>query len=149
MNVDQALIDMLYNAILSQNMRCTHFNNISPQPSMNSVWNKSIDEKKILGICIEQYKKYYYDKALIVRTKLEEIRNKAVSSYLTYNVVYYQQEYENRIAEVEKYETDIENMTLEHVLTKKLDSISSNLDYLTRDVIHIPLLIYSSAGLIG
>jgi hypothetical protein len=141
MNVDQALVDMLYNSILSQNMRCTHFNNISPQPSMNSVWNKSIDEKKILGICIEQYKKYYYDKALIVRAKLEEIRDKAVSSYLTYNVVYYQQEYENRIAEVEKYETDIENMTLEHVLTQKLDSISANLDYLTRDIIHTPLLL--------
>ena len=102
-NNDQQLVDHLFEQIFVQKLRCTHFDTINPNLSSNSVWNKSSDEKAILELTINKYKKYYQDKMEELKNVLTVKKDYDVSSYLTYDAEYYVNEYNDRNEEIKKY----------------------------------------------
>lgn len=136
---DQKLVDFLYENIFSQKIRCDYFNKIGIQA--NSVWNKHIDEKKILDNMIEKYKKYYHDKAEEIKVKLEEQKQYNVSSYLTYDTDYYINQYNDRVEEINKYLVELDNKTFDHIAKEKLSSISQKIDQLFPNYMTDPTLI--------
>lgn len=143
-NRDQQLVDHLYNAIFAQQTRCNHFNAVGPQAT-NSVWNKQADENKILNAMVEQYKKYYSDKAKELKTMLHEIKEANINSYLTYDTEYYVNQYTQRTEELDKYLVELENKTLDHIITEQLSSVSETIDSQFPDYMANPTLL----GLLG
>jgi hypothetical protein len=127
-NNDQQLVDHLYNAIFVQQLRCDHFNLAGHQTS-NSVWNKHADEKKILDNMIEQYKKYYKDKVMVLKTQLNDIKEVNVNSYLTYDTEYYISEYTQRVEELDKYLVELEAKSFDHIAKDNLSYISEAINY--------------------
>ena len=111
---EQNLVNHLYNSIFTQKKRCNYYQTMGCSTS-NSVWNKSFDETKILDVMVESYKGYYKDKAEEIRIKLDDIKETNVKSYLTYDTEYYINEYNDRIAELNKYLVELDTKTLEDV----------------------------------
>ena len=138
-NSDQQLVDILYENIYIQQIRCDYFNTIGVQS--NSIWNKHTDEKKILDNIIEKYKKYYHDKAEEIKNKLSEQKEYNVSSYLTYDTEYYINQYNDRVEELNKYQVELDTKTLDHIATEKLSSISETIDQMFPGYITDPTLL--------
>lgn len=126
-NNDQQLVDHLYNAIFVQQLRCNYFNSIGKQTE-NSVWNKHSDEKKILDIIVDKYKNFYKTKVEELKTKLNDIKEDNINSYLTYDKDYYINEYNQRIDELNKYLVELDARTLDHITKDKLSLLSEALD---------------------
>ena len=129
-NNDQQFVDYLYNNIFVQLIRFNHFDfsgNQSNQ-STNSIWNKHSDEKKILDKFVDRYKKYYKNKAEILKTVLYEIKETNIHSFLTYDVNYHVLQYNTGIEEINKYLSELEFQTLNHVSKHKLSFISETLN---------------------
>jgi hypothetical protein len=125
-NNDQQLVDHLYNAIFVQYLRCNYFNFSGQQP--NSVWNKHTDEKKILDTMVNTYKNFYKTKVEKLKTKLNDIKENNINSYLTYDKEFYVNEYTNRIKELDKYLIELDARTFVHIANDKLSSLSEALD---------------------
>ena len=126
-NKDQQLVDHLFEQIFVQKLRCTHFDTINPNLSSNSVWNKSSDEKAILELTINNYKKYYQHKIEELKNVLTERKEYDVSSYLTYDTDYYVNEYNDRNEEIKKYLVELETKTFEDISTNDLTIVSEQL----------------------
>ena len=140
-NNDQQLVDHLFQQIFVQKLRCTHFNTINPKPSSNSVWNKSSDEKAILELTINNYKKYYQNKIEELKKILSDKKDCDVSSYLTYDSEYYVNEYNDRNEEIKKYLAELETKTFEEISTKDLTIVSEQLNVLYPNFISKPTLL--------
>lgn len=119
-STDQQYIDLLYGQIFGQHLRYTHYNAISPQPPSTSVWNKTKDEKIILDNFVEKYKNYYIRKIKDLKSKLKDLKEHNVNSYLTYDADYYVKEYIQRTEEVDKYILELEVKTVDTILSSKL-----------------------------
>jgi len=126
-NKDQQLVDHLFEQIFVQKLRCNHFDTIAPNLSSNSVWNKSSDEKAILELVINKYKKYYQDKIEELKNVLTVKKDYDVSSYLTYDAEYYVNEYNDRNEEIKKYLVELETKTFENISTEDLTIVSDQL----------------------
>ena len=136
---DQKLVDLLYENVYSQKIRCEYFNSLGSS-SNNSVWNKHADEKKILDIMFKKYKKYYTDKAHSIKNSLLEVLERNVSSYLTYNVDYYINQNNDRMEEVNKYVVRLESMTINDISNVDLSFISDELHALFPNFMPSPVL---------
>jgi hypothetical protein len=139
MDQDKKLVDVLYENILSQNIRSDYFR-LTGSYSANSVWNKHTDEKRILDIMVNKYKKYYLDKTVEIRDKLEEIKHHNISSYLTFDVDYYINQYNDRIEEVDKYVVQLEYKTIDDIINDKLSFVSAEIDMLFPNFMATPTL---------
>lgn len=126
-NNDQQFVDYLYNNIFVQLLRFNYFDSSGKQ-SNNSIWNKYSDEKKILDNFVDRYKKYYKNKAEILKTVLYEIKETNIHSFLTYDVNYHVLQYNTRIEEIDKYLSELEFQTLNHISKHKLSFISETLN---------------------
>ena len=126
-NKDQQLVDHLYNTIFVQLHRYNYFNSIGKIPN-NSVWNKKTDEKKILDIFVDKYKDYYKNKVEDLKLKLYDIKQIHTLSYLTYDIDYYISQYNERMEDVNKYLTELESKTLDHIKKDTLSFMSDNLN---------------------
>lgn len=140
-NNDQQLVDHLFQQIFVQKLRCTHFNTVQPSPSVNSVWNKSSDETKILDMAVNNYKKYYQDKADALKTYIEEKKGYDVSSYFTYDTKYYIKEYDDRVNEVNEYIVVLDNKTVDQIATDDLSLVSEKVNALYPDFMAKPTLL--------
>lgn len=140
-NNDQQLVDHLFEQIFVQKLRCTHFDTINPNLSSNSVWNKSSDEKAILELTINKYKKYYQDKIEELKKVLSDKKDYDVSSYLTYDSEYYVNEYNDRSEEIKKYLVELETKTFEDISTKDLTIVSEKITALYPDFMCKPTLL--------
>lgn len=140
MNNDQYYIDQLYALISAQRLRYNHFYTIIPQPSTNSVWNRTSDEKSILDKMIDTYKGYYRSKCEELKTKFGEMKEYNTTSYLTYDADFYINEYNDRMEEINKYLVDLENKTIEETVKDDLTKISKNIDLLFCSFIADPQL---------
>ena len=127
-NNDQQIIDHLYNTIYTQQIRCDQFYN-GYQPT-NSVWNRYTDEKKILDSLVHKYKKFYINKAEELKNKILEIKEYNTNSYLTYDLEFYINSYNNQLDQINKYISNVENINVELIKKDKLNSISKDLDLL-------------------
>jgi hypothetical protein len=139
-NNDQQLVDYLYNTIFVQQLRCNHFISLGKQAN-NSVWNKHVDEEKILYLMIDKYKNYYKTKIDIMKTKLNELKSCNVNSYLTYDTEYYVNEYNKRIEETDKYLLELDKKTFDEISKDKLSSVSESIDFLFPGYILDPTLL--------
>jgi hypothetical protein len=139
-NNDQQLVDHLYNTIFDQQLRCNHFDSVCKQPT-KSVWNKHADEKKILDIFVEKYKKFYKDKVLALKPKIQETKETNINSYLTYDKEYYISQYNQRIEEIDKYLVELEAKTFDHIVKDNLSSVSVALDLLIPNYLVTPTLL--------
>ena len=126
-NNDQQLVDHLYNTIFVQLHRYNYFNSV-PNLSNNSIWNKKTDEKYILDDLVNKYKKYYKDKAELLKLKLYDIKQLHINSYLTYDVDYYISQYNQRTEEVNRYISEIDTKTLDHITKNRLSYISESIN---------------------
>lgn len=124
---DQQLVDHLYNTIFVQKQRCDHFD-FACKHATNSIWNKYTDEKKILDNMVEKYKKYYKDKVELLKTKLHDMKEANINSYLTYDKEYYTQQYIKYMEEVNKYLVELDGKTLDHVTKDKLSTLPESLN---------------------
>lgn len=138
-NNDQQLVDHLYNIIFVQQLRFNHFNSVGQ--SNNSVWNKHSDEKKILDTMVENYKNYYKTKVEDLKTKLYDLKEVNVNSYLTYDKEYYVNEYNQRIEELNKYLVELDTKTLDHISKDKLSFLSEELELQFPDYLVDPVLL--------
>ena len=120
---DQQYVDHLYRQIFAQQVRFNHFNAIVY--NTKSVWNRSRDEKEILDKMVLAYKKFYSDKAVILKTKFEEIKDTAIASYLTYNTEYHINNFNKRIEEIDKYLVELQHQidSLRKKPSDRLDSL--------------------------
>jgi len=139
-NNDQQLVDYLYNQMIFQEFRCNHFISNKQLPS-NSIWNKHIDENKILSSMIEKYKKFYIDKVELLKIKLDEIKQVNVNSYLTYDTEYYITQYIQRIEEINKYITILNAKDFDSIKNDKLSNISDAIDLQFPDYLVNPTLL--------
>ncbi len=139
-NKDQQLVDYLYNAIFVQQQRCKYFNSNGKQ-SNNSVWNKYSDEKKILDIMVENYKNYYKNNVEELKTKLHNIKEANVNSYLTYDKDYYVNEYTKRIEELDKYLVELDKKSFEDISKNKLSYLSEELELQFPNYLPDPVLL--------
>jgi len=105
------------------------------------VWNKSSDEKAILELVINKYKKYYQDKMEELKNILNLKKDYDVSSYLTYDTEYYLNEYNDRNEEIKKYLVELETKTFEDISTKDLTIVSEQLCALYPNFICKPTLL--------
>ena len=137
---EQQLVDHLYNTIFVQQLRCNYFNSVGNQ-SNNSVWNKYSDEKKILDIMVEKYKNYYRIKAEDLKTKLYDMKEFNINSYLTYDKEYYLNEYNKRIDEINKYLVELNEKTIEHIFKDRLSCISDEVNIQFPDYLVDPVLL--------
>jgi hypothetical protein len=126
-NNDQQFVDYLYNNIFVQLLRFNHFDSAGKQ-STNSIWNKYSDEKKILDIFVDRYKKYYKNKAESLKPILHKIKETNIHSFLTYDIDYHILQYNTRIEEIDKYLSELEFQTLNHISKHKLSFISETLN---------------------
>lgn len=140
-NNDQQLVDHLFEQIFVQKLRCTHFDTTSPNLSSNSVWNKSSDEKAILELTINKYKKYYQNKIEELKKLLSDKKDYDVSSYLTYDTEYYVNEYNDRNEEIKKYLVELETKTFEEISIKDLTIVSEKLTVLYPNFMCKPTLL--------
>lgn len=140
-NNDQRLVDYLFEQIFIQKLRCNHFDTINPNISSNSVWNKSRDEKAILELTLNRYKKYYKDKMKELENILLVKKNDNISSYLTYNTKYYTDEYNDRNKEIKKYLVEIETKTFEDISKQDLTNVSDHLNDLYPNFMCKPTLL--------
>jgi hypothetical protein len=138
-NNDQQLVDHLYNIIFVQQLRFNHFNSVGQ--SNNSVWNKHSDEKKILDTMVENYKNYYKTKVEDLKTKLYDLKEVNVNSYLTYDKEYYVNDYNQRIEELNKYLVELDTKTLDHISKDKLSFLSEELELQFPDYLVDPVLL--------
>ena len=138
-NNDQQLVDHLYNIIFVQQLRFNHFNSVGQ--SNNSVWNKHSDEKKILDTMVENYKNYYKTKVEDLKTKLYDLKEVNVNSYITYDKEYYVNEYKQRIEELNKYLVELDTKTLDHISKDKLSFLSEELELQFPDYLVDPVLL--------
>lgn len=138
-NIDQTLVDFLFNQIFTQYVRYEYFS--TPNIQHNSIWNKSNDEKNILEDTIKLYKKYYSDKAEELKIKVSEQKEANITSYLTYDTEYYVNQYNDRMEEINKYLVNLENKSNEDIMKEKLNSISPALDTLFPNYMPYPVLI--------
>lgn len=139
-NNDQQLVDHLYNTIFVQKLRCKHFNSVG-QHASNSVWNKHSDEKKILDKMVDQYKKYYKDKVEDLKTKLHDIKEANVNSYLTYDTEYHVNQYTQSVEELDKYLVELDAKTFDHVAKDKLSIVSKAIDAQFPGFMTVPTLL--------
>jgi len=137
MLIDQSFIDQLYYNLFEQTLRYTHFNISVPS---NSVWNKSIGEKNVLERLVKIYKKFHEDKAEEIRIKIGEIKEANVNSYLTYDPEFHVNQYNDRIAEINKYLVTLEALTFEDVMDAELGVISDEIELLFPSYIVTPTL---------
>jgi hypothetical protein len=128
-NNDQQLVDHLYNTIFVQKHRCDHFD-FACNHAKNSIWNKYVDEKKILDNIVDKYKQYYKDKVESLKPKLDEMKEANIKSYLTYNKEYYISQYNKYMEEVTKYLVELKAKTFDHISKEKLSNISESLNLL-------------------
>lgn len=140
-NNDQHLVDHLFEQIFTQQSRMIHFDSISQRMSNNSVWNKSGDEKAILDMMVKKYKQYFINKVEKMKTKLNEIKENNVNSYLTYDPEYYINEYNERMGEINKYLTELDARTLDHLAKDKLSFVSEKIELLFPGFICDPTLL--------
>ena len=140
MNTNQKLVDFLYESVLDQKLRCDYFSNIGTCHN-NSVWNKNVDERRILDRLVDRYKKYYIDKADEVKQKLNVQKEYDINSYLTLSTDYYINKYNKDIEDVNKYIENIKNKTINTIISEKLNSISVDIDVTFVDFIATPVLI--------
>jgi len=126
-NNDQQLVDHLYNTIFVQQLRCNHFNSVGQQVN-NSIWNKHTDERKILDIFVDKYKNYYKTKVNDLKIKLHEMKDANINSYLTYDVDYHINTYNQHMSHLHKYLVELDAKTFDHIAKDKLSSISVELD---------------------
>ena len=124
-NNDQQLVDHLYSTIFVQLHRYNYFD--VAKLANNSVWNKKTDEKYILDDLVNKYKKYYKDKAELLKLKLYDIKQLHINSYLTYDEDYYISQYNQRIEEVNRYISDIDTKTLDYITKNRLSYISESI----------------------
>lgn len=140
-NNDQQLVDHLFEQIFVQKPRCTHFDTINPNLSSNSVWNKSSDEKAILDLTLNKYKKYYKDKMEELKNVLSVKKDYDISSYLTYDTEYYVNEYNDRNEEIKKYLVELETKTFEDISNQDLTNVSEQLNALYPNFMCKPTLL--------
>jgi tRNA G26 N,N-dimethylase Trm1 len=141
MNInDQQIVDHLYSQIFMQQFRYNYFNNITSKQHINSVWNKTSDEKEILKSMVESYKNFYKNKAEYIKTQLEIIKNHNITSYLTYNTQYYVNEYNSHVEDVDKYLSKLKSKTIDNI-DDDLSHISENVDKLFPYMFNIPTLL--------
>ena len=141
MNInDQQIVDHLYSQIFIQQFRYNYFNNITSKQHINSVWNKTSDEKEILKSMVESYKNFYKNKAEYIKTQLEIIKNHNITSYLTYNTEYYVNEYNSHVEDVDKYLSELKSKTIDNI-DDDLSHISENVDKLFPYMFKIPTLL--------
>ena len=138
MNIDQQIIDCLYNNIYLQEIRCNKFRT---GIQANSVWNKYTEEKKILDTLIEKYKNFYKNKAQELRSKLFEIKENNIKSYFTYDSEFYTKKYDEQMSEITKYISEIDTQTLESIKKNKLNFISKDINDLFPSYIVTPTLL--------
>jgi hypothetical protein len=138
MNIDQQIIDCLYNNIYLQEIRCNKFRT---GIQANSVWNKYTEEKKILDTLIEKYKNFYKNKAQELKSKLFEIKENNIKSYFTYDSEFYTKKYDEQMSEITKYISEIDTQTLESIKKTKLNFISKDINDLFPSYIVIPTLL--------
>ena len=139
-NNDQQLVDHLYNAIFVQQLRCNHFESSGQQPA-TSIWNRYIDEKKILNATVEQYKNYYKNKIDTLKTELHVLKELNISSYLTYDTEYYINEYNSRMEELEKYIVELDSKSFTQITENTLSSISTTIDLQFPNYLSTPTLL--------
>ena len=138
-NNDQRLIDHLYNAVCLQKLRCDYFYHTNQQP--NSVWNKYTDEKKMLDINIISYKNFYKNKVEELKTKVTELKEQNINSYLTYNTEYYINQYNSLMEDINKYCVELETKTIENIQKEKLSYVSKNIEEIFPNFMVNPLLL--------
>lgn len=139
MNIDQQLIDHLYNSIYLQEIKCNQSKTGIIQ--VNSVWNKYTEEKKFLDTLVEKYKNFYKNKAVELKKKLFEIKENNIKSYFTYDSEFYTKKYDEQMSEITKYMTYIDSCTLEAIKTKNLNFISKDIDDLFPSYMVTPSLL--------
>jgi hypothetical protein len=140
-STDQQYIDHLYNQIFVQQLRCDHFNTITPQPSTKSVWNKSNDEEQILDLMVQKYKEYYQNKATELKNKVEELKETNVTHFLTYDTDYYINEYTQRTEQIDNYLVELAAKTVDHIAKETLGSVSEEIDVLFPGYMADPTLV--------
>ena len=116
---DQLLVDHLYNTIFVQKIRCTHFTSVGQQYN---------NEKKILDNMVEKYKTFYKNKIDLLKVQLEQLKDSNISSYLTYDNEYYEDQYNCRMEELNKYIVELDAREVDHIANDKLSTISTVLD---------------------
>ena len=139
-NNNQQLVDYLYNAIFVQKLRCDHFNSVGNY-SNNSIWNKHSDEKQLLDKMVDQYKKYYKDTVEDLKTKLHDIKETNINSYLTYDNDYYVNKYIQRIEEIDKYLVELDAKTFDNIVKDNLSNVSVEIDSQFVGFMSVPTLL--------
>ena len=137
-NNDQQTVDLFYNAIYLQQIRCDHFY-IGPHCT-NSIWNRHPDEKNILNTLIKKYKNFYIKKAEELKKKVLETKEDNIKSYLTYDPTFYIKLYDNQVEEIDKYILDVENKTDESIQKDRINFISKGIDELFPNYLVTPVL---------
>jgi hypothetical protein len=137
MLIDQSFIDQVYYNLFEQTLR---YNQFYINLHSNSVWNKSIGEKNVLESLVKIYKKFYYDKAEEIRIKIGQIKQVNVNSYMTYDCEYHVNQYNDRIAEVNKYIVKLDAITYEDVMDSELGVISEEIELLFPKYLVTPTL---------
>ena len=130
-NSDQQLIDLLYNNIYMQKIKCEYYFNKHISP--DSMWNKHTDEHNIMELYIKKYKQFYIDKSNELIIKLIEIKNANINSYLTFNP----EQYENL------HTTDLNNINIivNQINSKNINSIlSDKISILFKPFNNIPII---------
>jgi hypothetical protein len=138
-NRDQHLIDHLYNTVCLQKLRCDFFYNGTIQA--NSIWNKYTDEKKILDITVNNYKNFYKNKVEELKTKVSELKEQNINSYLTYDTEYYINQYNSLMEDINKYCNELEEKTVDDLQKVKLSYISKNIEELFPNFTVNPVLL--------
>jgi len=138
MNIDQQIIDYLYNSIYLQEIKC---NQCKTCIQVNSVWNKYTEEKKFLDTLVEKYKNFYKNKVVELKKKIFEIKENNIKSYFTYDSEFYTKKYDEQMAEITKYIRDLDSYTLQEIKTKNLNFISKDIDDLFPSYMVIPTLL--------
>jgi hypothetical protein len=77
---------------------------------------------------VENYKNYYKNKITELKTTINNLKEIAINSYLTYDTEYYINEYNIRSEEINKYLVELESKTIEHITTEQLSFISENIN---------------------
>ena len=139
-NLDQQLVDCLYNAIYVQKLRFNYFNGVGTQVK-NSVWNKHSDEKLLLDITVHKYKNYYKEKINNMKLELEKTKETNIASYMTYDTEYHINLYNQQVEKLDKYLVELENKTFEQISTEKLSIVCEEIDYLFPNYLVDPTLI--------
>ncbi len=125
MNEDQLKIDLLYNAVYLQIIRYKHFEDKKIQAGF---WNRSLDEREILNNYIKEYINCYRIKIPLIRKKIEEEKQYNTTSYFTYDVKYYENQYEKKMKEINEYEKKLGELDYKNILKTDLTKVSEEID---------------------